>query len=97
MSAARAQDDRNIYVGSLPLDADEDELRALFAPYGEILSLHLVRDRESGQSRGFGFVKLDPAAVQAAVDDLDGLELRGCRVRVNVARDKGARAPRRRY
>jgi RNA recognition motif-containing protein len=97
VSAARAQDDRNIYVGSLPLDADEEELRALFAPHGEILSLHLVRDRASGQSRGFGFVKLDPAAVQAAVDDLDGLELRGCRVRVNVARDKGARAPRRRY
>lgn len=94
---ARVQDDRNIYVGSLPLDADEDELRGLFAPFGEVLSLHLIRDRATGESRGFGFIKLDPRGVQAAVDALDGMDLRGCRVRVNVARDKGARAPRRRY
>ena len=91
------RDDRNIYIGSLPLDADEDEVRGLFAPYGEVLTLHLVRDKETGQSRGFGFVKLPEDRVQAAVDALDGLELRECRVRVNVARDKGARAPRRRY
>lgn len=97
MNPARTQDDRNIYVGSLPLDVDEDELRALFAPYGAVISLHLIRDRQTGASRGFGFVKLAPDRVQAAVDALDGLELRGCRVRVNVARDKGARAPRRRY
>ena len=97
MSPSRTQDDRNIYVGSLPLDADEAELRALFAPYGTVHALHLIRDRETGSSRGFGFVKLDPQGVQAAVDALDGMELRGCRVRVNVARDKGARAPRRRY
>lgn len=94
---ARAQDDRNIYVGSLPADMDEDELRGLFAPFGEVLSLHLIRDRETGASRGFGFVKLAPEAVQQAVDDLDGVEVRGCRVRVNIARDKGAPAPRRRY
>ena len=90
-------DDRNIYIGSLPLDADESEVRGLFTPYGEVLSLQLIRDPETGQSRGFGFVKLTPENVQDAVDALDGITLRDCRVRVNVARDKGARAPRRRY
>ena len=91
------RDDRNIYIGSLPLDADEAEVQGLFAPHGEVLKLTLIRDRETGASRGFGFVKLPEDRVQAAVDALDGLELRGCRVRVNVARDKGQKAPRRRY
>jgi RNA recognition motif-containing protein len=90
-------EDRNIYIGSLPLDADESEVRGLFAPFGEVLSLTLIRDQETGHSRGFGFVTLPEDRVQAAVDGLDGLELRGCRVRVNVARDKGQKAPRRRY
>ena len=91
------RDDRNIYIGSLPLDADESEVRGLFAPYGDVLKLTLIRDHETGESRGFGFVKLPEECVQAAVDGLDGVELRGCRVRVNVARDKGQKAPRRRY
>jgi nucleolin len=90
-------EDRNIYIGSLPLDADEDEVRGLFAPQGDVLRVTLIRDRETGASRGFGFVKLADDRVQAAVDALDGLELRGCRVRVNVARDKGNRPPRRRF
>ena len=90
-------DDRNIYIGSLPLDADESEVRGIFAPYGEVLSLTLIRDETTGAFRGFGFAKLPDDCVQAAVDALDGLELRECRVRVNVARDKGAKAPRRRY
>jgi RNA recognition motif-containing protein len=89
--------DRNIYIGSLPLDADEAEVQGLFAPHGEVLKLTLIRDRETGRSRGFGFAKLPDECVQAAVDALDGLELRGCRVRVNVARDKGQKAPRRRF
>lgn len=92
-----SRDDRNIYIGSLPLDADEAEIRGLFTPYGEVLKLTLIRDHETGESRGFGFVKLSEEDVQAAVDALDGLELRGCRVRVNVARDKGQKAPRRRF
>ena len=92
-----SDDDRNIYVGSLPLDADEDEVRGLFSAHGEVLKVMLIRDRQTGASRGFGFVKLAPERVQAAVDALDGLELRGCRVRVNVARDKGKKPPRRRF
>lgn len=90
-------DERNIYVGSLPLDADEAEVQGLFAPFGEVHKVTLIRDQETGASRGFGFVKLADEGVQAAVDELDGLELRGCRVRVNVARDKGKKPPRRRF
>ncbi len=91
------RDDRNIYVGSLPLDADESEVQGLFPPYGEVHKIVLIRDDETGASGGFGFVKLDDDGVQDAVDALDGMELRGCRVRVNVARDKGKKAPRRRF
>ncbi len=91
------RDDRNIYIGSLPLDADEMEVRGLFAAYGEVEKFMLIRDDETGESRGFGFVKMPVECVQAAVDGLDGIELRGCRVRVNVARDKGQKAPRRRF
>ncbi len=92
-----SDEDRNIYIGSLPLDADEDEVRGLFLPFGEVHKVTLIRDEETGASRGFGFVKLADAGVQLAVDALDGRELRGCRVRVNVARDKGKKAPRRRF
>lgn len=88
---------RELYVGGLPLDADEAEVGALFAPYGAVRDLVLIRDEQTGRSRGFGFLKLPQVRLQAAVDALDGHELRGHRVRVNEARDKGAPAPRRRY
>jgi RNA recognition motif-containing protein len=88
---------RELYVGSLPLDADEAEVAALFAPYGPVSDLELIRDQGTGQSRGFGFFKLPVEHVQEAVDFVDGMDLRGHRVRVNIARDKGAPAPRRQY
>ena len=88
---------RELYVGGLPIDADEQEVEALLAPYGQVRDLVLIKDRETGRSRGFGFLKLPAPCVQAAVDGLDGAELRGHRVRVNEARDKGAPAPRRLY
>ncbi len=86
-----------IYAGKLPLDLTEDDLRQLFAPYGEVARVVLMRD-DAGCSRGFAFVTMASAdSVLPAVDDLDGTEVRGHRIRVNVARDKGAPAPRRRY
>jgi len=89
--------DRNIYVGNLPPDADEVEVRSLFAAWGDVLDLAVVRDGTTGTSRGFAFVKLPADRVLAAVDALDGLELRGHVVRVNLVRNKGEKPPRRRY
>jgi len=89
--------DRNIYVGNLPPDADEAELRGLFSAYGEVLDLVVVRDETTRESRGFGFLQLPPDRVLAAVDALDGFELRGHRLRVNVARNRGEKPPRRRF
>lgn len=86
-----------LYLGGLPLDADEAELGALLVPFGAAVDLALIRDGQTGRSRGFGFVKLPRTSALAAVDALDGTELRGHRLRVNEARDRGAPAPRRRY
>lgn len=88
---------RELFVGGLPPDADETEVRELFARFSAVHEVTLIRDAVSGASRGFGFVKVPQATAQAAIDGLDGLELREYRVRVNESRDKGAPAPRRRF
>lgn len=88
---------REVFVGGLPPDADEDEVGALFRRFGEVERVTLIREADTGKSRGFGFVLVPDACAQAVIDGLDGLELREHRVRVNEARDKGAPAPRRRY
>lgn len=88
-----------LYVGNLSCDLDEEGLRALFAVHGEVASVTLVADPASGESRGFGFVEMPEDAALIAMENLDGLptgEEPGARLlRVNVARDRGARPPRR--
>ena len=91
-----------LYVGNLPLDLDEEGLRALFAVHGEVLSVILMTETASGRSRGFGFVQMPAAAAEVAMEALDGLSLReqdpdAGLLRVNVARDRGAKPPRRTY
>jgi RNA recognition motif-containing protein len=86
----------NIYVGNLPYSTTEDELKALFAEYGEVVSATIITDRFSGRSKGFGFVEM---AVQregeTAIAALDGSMLNGRNLRVNMARPRTER-PRRR-
>ena len=62
---------KSLYVGNLPWSATEDDVRDLFAPYGEVTSVKLVSDRETGRARGFGFVEMASEGVQAAVEALD--------------------------
>jgi len=85
-----------IYVGGLPGDVTADEFRGLFAPFGEVVDATLVL-HDDGRPRGFGFVVMAAAAATAAIEELDGCELRDSRLRVNVARDRGAKPPRRAY
>lgn len=78
-----------LFVGNLDFAVGEEELRGLFAPLGSLLSVSVVLERETGMSRGFGFVeyRTDQDA-QSAIGTLDGTELRGRNLRVSSARER---------
>lgn len=83
---------KNIYVGNLSYHTTEDELRRLFEEYGEVQRASVVMDRESGRSRGFGFVEMpDAAEADSAIEALDGEEVDGRQLRVNEARPREPR------
>jgi len=86
---------RSIYVGNLSFDVTTDQLEALFAAHGEVLSVNLISDRDSGEPRGFAFVEMDDAAAVAAVQATNGIEFRGRNLRVNFAKPRGVRRLRR--
>lgn len=79
----------NIYVGNLSYDVNDDQLREVFEAYGEVSSAKVISDRNSGRSKGFGFVEMDnDAEAQAAIDQLDGAEIDGRAVKVNEAKPR---------
>ncbi|MEE9129917.1 MAG: RNA-binding protein [Phycisphaerales bacterium] len=78
-----------IYVGNLSFDAAESEVEQLFGQHGEVQSVTIVTDRDTGRSRGFGFVEMtDDAQGQAAIDAINGSELGGRTLKVNKARPR---------
>lgn len=78
-----------LYVGGLPYSFGDDELADAFKQFGTVASATVIKDRDSGQSKGFGFVEMSSdEEAQAAIKQLDGQELGGRRVRVNEARPK---------
>jgi RNA recognition motif-containing protein len=79
---------KKIYVGNLPFSATEDEVREHFGAHGEVHSVALINDRETGRPRGFGFVEMDDDAAMAAISALDGQEMGGRSLRVNEAQDR---------
>lgn len=80
-----------LYVGNLPWTASEDDLRELFASIGEIHSCNLISDRDTGRSRGFGFVELDKSDANKAISQLNGQDFGGRPLRVNEAQDRPKR------
>jgi RNA recognition motif-containing protein len=79
----------NIYVGNLSYELTEDDLRQAFEQFGVVESAKIVKDRFSGQSKGFGFVEMPGKAEgQAAIDSLDGEEKKGRTLKVNEARPR---------
>ncbi|MGD8535649.1 MAG: RNA-binding protein [Candidatus Aminicenantes bacterium] len=79
----------NIYVGNLPREATEDDLRKAFEAFGEVSSAKIITDRFTGDSRGFGFVEMSNSTeAQAAISGLDGKDLKGSNLRVNEARPR---------
>ena len=82
-----------IYVGNLSFNTEEPQLEQLFASVGQVESVHLVRDRDTGRSRGFAFVEMaDPAQGQAACQQLDQQEFEGRRLTVNEAKPQERRS-----
>jgi RNA recognition motif-containing protein len=82
----------NIYVGNLPYDLSEDEIKTMFAEFGEVSTVTLITDRESGRPKGFGFVEMtDESQGQAAIAGLNGKEIKGRTVRVDKAEPRTER------
>jgi len=79
----------NIYVGNLSRDVTDDELRQAFEAFGEVTSATVIKDKFSGQSRGFGFVEMaGKAEAEAAIQGMNGKDLKGRTLNVNVARPR---------
>ena len=82
----------NIYVGNLAYSLSEEELREAFAAYGEVSSVKVLMDRETGRSRGFGFVEMpNQNEAETAVSEVNSKEVGGRPLRVNEARPREAR------
>jgi RNA recognition motif-containing protein len=82
-----------IYIGNLSFQATEDDLREVFAEYGEVSRVSLPTDRETGRKRGFAFVEMaDDAQEDAAIAELDGAEWLGRELKVNKAKPREPRA-----
>ena len=80
---------QKIYVGNLAYSTTDDTLSTLFSQYGEVLSATVIKDRYTDQSKGFGFVELsDNDAANKAIAALNGTEVDGRQIRVNIAEDK---------
>ncbi len=79
----------NIYVGNLPNEATEDDLRQAFEALGQVESVNIIKDKFSGESRGFGFVEM-PSKDEAtkAIEEMNGTDLKGRALNVNEARPK---------
>ncbi len=79
----------NIYVGNISYNLTEEELRKSFGAFGEVKSVGIIRDRATGNSKGFAFVEMpNDEDARKAIDDLNGKELRGRALRVNEAKPR---------
>ncbi len=84
---------KNLFVGNMSFDTTEGELRSIFEPYGEITSIYIVTDRDTGRPRGFAFVELaDDGEAAKAITELNGKELDGRPLNVNDAHPKPERS-----
>jgi RNA recognition motif-containing protein len=85
----------NIYVSNLSFNVQDEDLKDFFAPYGEVTSAKVITDRETGKSRGFGFVEMsDDAASTKAIAELDGATVENRTISVSVAKPKEDRSSR---
>ena len=89
---------KNLYVGNLSYDVTDSSLEQMFSPHGTVESAKVINDRESGRSKGFGFVEMpDNSEADAAIKALNSSMLDGRNMKVNEAKPREDRAPRGRY
>ena len=82
----------NVYVGNLPFSTSNEDLAAMFRRFGEVTSAQVITDRDTGRSRGFGFVEMsDDDAARAAIEELNDSDVGGRRLTVNEARPRQPR------
>lgn len=84
-----------IYVGNFPWSTTEDELRDFFSSFGEVHSVAIIVDRDTGRSRGFGFLEMDSEAAAEAIARCDGQDLGGRTLRVSEAHEQNPQRDRR--
>jgi len=82
---------KKLYVGNLPFDTDEEQVRELFSTYGEVRSVDMINDRETGRFRGFCFVAMDNSEADAAIQALNGYSMGGRPLKVNEAKPREER------
>ena len=80
---------RKLFIGSLPWSVDDAKLAQIFSQAGTVVSAQVIKDRETGRSRGFGFVEMSSEEeAQAAVNNLNGSDVEGRKIVVNIARPR---------
>ena len=84
---------KSIYVGNLPFQTTEEDLEELFSAYGAVQSAKVISDRETGRSRGFGFVQMDDGDANEAISKLNGEDFQGRTLRINEAQERSPRKP----
>jgi len=82
---------KKLYVGNLPFSATEAAVNEMFSKHGNVHSVALINDRDTGRPRGFGFVEMDDDAAMAAISALNGKDMEGRDLRVNEAQDRPKR------
>ena len=79
---------KKIYVGNIPFDATPEAVRAAFEAYGTVYDVSIISDRETGRSRGFGFVEMDAKGAEKAIQSLNATEFGGRELQVSEARER---------
>lgn len=88
----------NVYVGNLSYEVSDDDLRELFAEYGPVEKSNVIRDRDTGSSKGFGFVEMERQAdAEKAIKELNGSSVKGREIKVNQARPREERSRQRNW
>jgi len=77
-----------MYVGNLPYDTNDEGLREIFEEFGTVIDVKVIMDRETGRSRGFGFVEMDDESARRSMEELNGREIGGRTLRVNEAEER---------
>ena len=87
---------KKLYVGGIPYSTTEDDLKAVFAEFGEVTSSAIIIDKMTGRSKGFGFIEMaNDADADKAIEEMNGKDFKGRTLTVNEARPLEERAPRR--